>query len=256
MTAVPQIQAGLPPQAAAPAPSQAAQEDASFFEEVFDAINPFSEGDEGLGFFDFLDLINPLQHIPIVSSIYRSITGDEIKPAMRIAGGGILGGPIGAAVSLANVMFEQATGDDVMGHVASLFEAEEHGPLDAGPDTAVAQLAPRPDAERIAAAHELAMQAREMAPPPPQALAGAEALPPLSVDMAAGPSSPEPADEVAQAALLDPRTLPPEPPARAAIDQAAAYRSNQIPRELLEHLYRMHQEQAQGAIATQTDRLF
>ncbi|MGB6086494.1 MAG: hypothetical protein WBF74_07845, partial [Parvibaculum sp.] len=30
------------------------------------------------GFSDFLDVINPLQHIPIVSSIYRELTGDEL----------------------------------------------------------------------------------------------------------------------------------------------------------------------------------
>ncbi|MDP6473864.1 MAG: hypothetical protein QF894_03030 [Alphaproteobacteria bacterium] len=35
-------------------------------------------GADGFGFDDFLDLINPLQHIPIISTIYREITGDTI----------------------------------------------------------------------------------------------------------------------------------------------------------------------------------
>ena len=34
-------------------------------------------------FDDFLDIINPLQHLPIVSMIYRAITGDNIGLAGR-----------------------------------------------------------------------------------------------------------------------------------------------------------------------------
>ena len=35
-------------------------------------------GEDGLQFGDVLDSINPLQHIPLVSSLYREITGDQI----------------------------------------------------------------------------------------------------------------------------------------------------------------------------------
>ena len=41
-------------------------------------------GDDGFGFDDVLDAINPLQHIPIVSTIYRAITGDKIDVAPRL----------------------------------------------------------------------------------------------------------------------------------------------------------------------------
>ena len=58
-------------------------------------------GEDGFSFGDILDIINPLQHIPIVSSIYRKISGDIIAPAMQIAGDALFGGPIGAAVSIA-----------------------------------------------------------------------------------------------------------------------------------------------------------
>ena len=44
-------------------------------------------GADGLTFGDVLDVINPLQHIPVVSTIYRAITGDEISPGARVAGG-------------------------------------------------------------------------------------------------------------------------------------------------------------------------
>ncbi len=78
-------------------------------------------GDDGLTFLDFLDIINPLQHIPIVSTIYRYLTGDELSPASRIAGGALYGGIIGAAVSVANVIVEYASGKDMGEHVLSLF---------------------------------------------------------------------------------------------------------------------------------------
>ena len=39
---------------------------------------------QNFSFWDFLDIINPLQHIPIVSNIYRSLTGDEIAKAIAI----------------------------------------------------------------------------------------------------------------------------------------------------------------------------
>ena len=45
-------------------------------------------GEDGFNFFDLLDIINPLQHIPILSGLYRKITGDEISPGARMMGGG------------------------------------------------------------------------------------------------------------------------------------------------------------------------
>ena len=68
-------------------------------------------------FIDFIkgiiDIINPLQHIPVISTIYRHITGDEISPMARIAGDALYGGPIGAAVAVANVAVESKTGKDI-----------------------------------------------------------------------------------------------------------------------------------------------
>jgi hypothetical protein len=66
-----------------------------------------------MSFWDFLDIINPLQHIPIVSTIYREITGDTIQPSMRIMGDMLYGGVIGGMASIANAVIEQATGQDV-----------------------------------------------------------------------------------------------------------------------------------------------
>ena len=60
------------------------------------------------GFADLLDMVNPLQHIPVIGSIYRQISGDEIRPIIKIAGGALFGGPLGAAFSVASVAFNSA----------------------------------------------------------------------------------------------------------------------------------------------------
>lgn len=89
-------------------------------------------GDDGLSFWDFVDMINPLQHIPVVSTAYRAITGDEIDPGARMAGGTLYGGPIGLAASAFNVILEQGTGKDAGEHVVSWF-SDEDSPNDAQP---------------------------------------------------------------------------------------------------------------------------
>ena len=63
-------------------------------------------GDDGFSFKDVLDLVNPLQHIPVVGNLYRKLTGDVIAPAIRLAGGALFGGPVGAALSAVGLMVE------------------------------------------------------------------------------------------------------------------------------------------------------
>ncbi len=78
--------------------------------------------EDGFSFDDFLDMINPLQHLPVVSTLYREMTGDEMEPASRIVGGAIYGGPVGAGISVAEAVIEEATGNDVGGHIMSLLQ--------------------------------------------------------------------------------------------------------------------------------------
>ena len=66
-----------------------------------------------LGFGDLLATINPLQHIPVIGSIYRAVTGDTMSPTAEVVGGALFGGLIGAVTSLADVVFAQATGRNV-----------------------------------------------------------------------------------------------------------------------------------------------
>ena len=74
---------------------------------------PGADG-KGMGFMDFLgslvDVINPLQHLPVVGALYRRVTGDEISGAARIAGGTLFGGPIGGAMAMADVAYAQENG--------------------------------------------------------------------------------------------------------------------------------------------------
>ena len=83
-------------------------------------------GKDGFTFYDFLDMVNPLQHIPIVGALYREWTGDQIDPGSRIAGGALFGGPIGLGAAIANVWIERESGKDMGEHVmASLFDGDE-----------------------------------------------------------------------------------------------------------------------------------
>jgi hypothetical protein len=84
-------------------------------------------GKDGFTFEDFLDIINPLQHIPVVATIYRSISGDEIEPGSRIAGGALFGGGLGLAGALVNAVIEDSTGKDLGDHALAMFTGETSG---------------------------------------------------------------------------------------------------------------------------------
>lgn len=85
--------------------------------------------DESFGFLDIVDMINPLQHIPVVGTIYRALTGDEIKPIAQIVGGAVFGGPIGAAGGIANAIVQSETGKDIGGNALAMLmgESKSHG---------------------------------------------------------------------------------------------------------------------------------
>lgn len=99
--------------------------------------------DSDLGFMDLLDVINPLQHLPIVGTIYRSLTGDTISDAARMAGGALYGGPFGLIGALANVIVEAETGTDIGGNALAWLEGDA-GSDDAGSNDAVVAAAAQP----------------------------------------------------------------------------------------------------------------
>ncbi|MBU6443730.1 MAG: hypothetical protein KGR48_07440 [Alphaproteobacteria bacterium] len=141
------------------------------------------------GFFsDLLDIINPLQHIPVVSTLYRAVTGDKIQPLEQLAGDTLYGGVLGLAASAANLAFKEITGKDVGDTVLAF--AENLG----GSDTPAA------------VASTAAPAATAAASGPPQPLIGAK----LAADIAQSvpaPAAPAPAPAnitPAQATSLSP----------------------------------------------------
>lgn len=81
-------------------------------------------GKDGFSFADLLDVVNPLQHLPVVGQIYRGITGDEISPAARLAGGTLFGGPVGFVLAVANNVVESATGNDIGENIVAMVQGE------------------------------------------------------------------------------------------------------------------------------------
>ena len=75
-------------------------------------------------FKDFLDVVNPLQHIPIVSNIYQSLTGDTQSQGSKIAGGTLFGGPIGFITSLIDSIVQGETGKDIGGNIMAAVNGE------------------------------------------------------------------------------------------------------------------------------------
>jgi len=76
---------------------------------------------DGFSFHDILDTINPLQHLPVVGTIYRWITGDDtIGDLPRIAGDALYGGLWGAVSGLANVLVKEETGKDIGEQIVAL----------------------------------------------------------------------------------------------------------------------------------------
>lgn len=71
-----------------------------------------SDAGKGEDFFHhILDVINPLQHLPVVGTIYRAITGEHIGGIEKIAGDTLYGGFLGAVSSIADVAFEGIAGN-------------------------------------------------------------------------------------------------------------------------------------------------
>lgn len=86
------------------------------------ANDPVRMQEKAFGFRDLVDMINPLQHIPLVNLAYRQITGDEIKPIGKIIGGAMFGGPMGATSGIIDVIIKQETGKDMAGNALSFVE--------------------------------------------------------------------------------------------------------------------------------------
>ena len=171
---------------------------------------PFSLWEkESFGFGDFIDIINPLHHIPIVATIYRNLSGDQIGAAPRVIGGALWGKIGGFVAGAVNAVVEWWSGKDIGDHIyAAVFGDPKK--VDGG--TAVAQknaptsgTAPSSVATRKAAA-------------PQSAESGSAAS--VESPPAAAPEN----DAVGPAALLSEPSPILAPPDRAALTAYEKYR--------------------------------
>lgn len=149
---------------------------------------------KGFQFHDLLDAINPLQHLPVISTVYRWVTGDTIGNLPRIVGDALYGGIPGFVSGLFGVLLKEETGKDVGEHVvATLFGDSTPTP------TIPAQAANQPEltTEQAAALAHAAIDTSDLAPLPAVA----------ATTPAAAPNAVTQASSATPAAAL--RTIPP-----------------------------------------------
>jgi hypothetical protein len=133
---------------AAPQPSDNAPVSSGWF-----AGTDASDSDSDFSFHDLISIINPLQHIPVVSTLYRAMTGDTIKPLERIAGDTLYGGAWGAVSSIANLAFKDLTGRDFGETALALITGDDSTSVASNPMAAspASEGAPISSSEAIAA---------------------------------------------------------------------------------------------------------
>ncbi len=97
-------------------------------------------GADGFSFSDLLDIVNPLQHIPLVSTIYQALTGDTMAPGPRMAGGALFAGPIGVVSAVVESAAIQQTGQGLAANATAAFAEPAKKPVsfaDAGNNPAM-----------------------------------------------------------------------------------------------------------------------
>jgi len=143
-------------------------------------------------FHDILDAINPLQHIPVVSTIYRAVTGDTLGNASRVVGDGLYGGVIGVIAGLVDVSVIENTGKDIGGNIMSALglddaptapqSASAYSPSNPSP---TGSTAPVPDAVPVP------VPAKKPTPPPVAAPAAAQTMAQAPSGIPLAPTQPQ-----------------------------------------------------------------
>lgn len=108
-----------------------------------ESVRLFLGADGKFGFDDFLDIINPLQHIPLVNIAYRSLTGDTIDGAAQLLGA-LPFGPLAMASTVTDLAFRSQTGAGMAENGLAMLFGDDEAPAEvAGIATAAgdAQLA-------------------------------------------------------------------------------------------------------------------
>jgi hypothetical protein len=183
---------------------------------------PDSSDDDDFSFDDFLDIVNPLQHLPVISSLYRALTHDSIKPVERIAGDTLYGGLWGFVSSVANVAFEKLTGKDFGDTAIALLTGDDKTTAVAAASTAqqVATAAPARLSAFSYGADSAQISVAETSPGQMATAAPASLSKLASTGQTSGFDTGENADALALAASLRTRKVDSDLAARAL----AAYR--------------------------------
>jgi hypothetical protein len=91
----------------------------------FSAQSAPAESSSHESFFHHLwNVVNPLQHVPVIGTIYRAITGEHLDAVEKIAGDSLYGGIWGAISSVADVAFEGLTGKSFEDTALALFKSD------------------------------------------------------------------------------------------------------------------------------------
>ncbi len=103
--------------------------------------------DWDFSFHNLLSIVNPLEHLPIIGTLYRAITGTHIGIPERVAGDALYGGLWGAVSGIADAAFEAVTGKDFGSTVLALFTGHHHDKAVASNAAATASPSQLPDVQ-------------------------------------------------------------------------------------------------------------
>ncbi|MEI7668771.1 MAG: hypothetical protein WCJ33_01655 [Pseudomonadota bacterium] len=92
--------------------------------------NSQNSASSGISFSDIFDAANPLQHIPLVSSAYRSLSGNSISTFSKLVGDTIYGLPLAGgskllsvASSVADAAIKELSGKDMTDNILSIADS-------------------------------------------------------------------------------------------------------------------------------------
>lgn len=95
-----------------------------------DSVRLFLGADGKFGFDDFLDIVNPLQHIPLVNLAYRALTGDTVDGAAQLLGA-LPFGPLAMASTVTDLAFRGQTGAGMAENGLAMVFGTDPAPADA-----------------------------------------------------------------------------------------------------------------------------
>jgi hypothetical protein len=110
-------------------------------------VAPPTHAESHVTFHESLSALNPLQYVPVIGTIYRAVTGDQIPEPLRRIGtlivSFLMGGPVGALINVAVTAAEKITGIDVDKTGQALVQGTlPGGPPGAGPPVDIPTPAP------------------------------------------------------------------------------------------------------------------